>query len=112
MQLTFDVKQDIKRFLAIGGTSLALIIGTTTGAMAATLDADRDGLSRGQEIRITETNPNDADTDDDGIRDGNEDEDRDGVDNTNELALGLPMGDDDEDDDNVEDGDEDENRDG
>ena len=87
MQLTFDVRQDIKRFLAVGGVSLALVMGTTAGAMAAPMDADRDGLSRGQEIRITETNPSDADSNNDGVRDGNEDEDRDGLDNTDDRAL-------------------------
>jgi hypothetical protein len=109
MQLTFDVRQDIKRFLAVGGVSLALVIGTTAGAMAAPMDADRDGLSKGQEIRITETNPNDADSNNDGVRDGNEDEDRDGVDNTDDRALfgAAAMDDDDVDDDGIEDGDED-----
>ena len=82
MGLTFDARQDIKRFLAVGGVSLGLIIGTTAGATAATIDADRDGLSGGQEVRITETNPNDADSNNDGVRDGDEDED--GVDNEDE----------------------------
>ena len=113
MQLTFDVRQDIKRFLAVGGVSLALVMGTTAGAMAAPMDADRDGLSRGQEIRITETNPSDADSNNDGVRDGNEDEDRDGLDNTDDRALfGAAAMDDDDvdddvDDDEIEDGDED-----
>ncbi len=109
MQLTFDVRQDIKRFLAVAGTSVALVVGTTSGAMAATMDADRDGLTRGQEIRITETNPNDADSNNDGVRDSNEDEDLDGVDNTDDRALfgAAAMDDDDVDDDGIEDGDED-----
>ena len=107
MQLTFDVRQDVKQFLAVGGVSLALVMGTTAGAMAAPMDADRDGLSRGQEVRITETNPNDADSNNDGVRDGNEDEDRDGVDNTDDGVLfGAAM-----DDDEIEDGAEDENED-
>ena len=109
MQLTFDVRQDIKKFLAVGGVSLALVMGTTAGAMAAPMDADRDGLSRGQEVRITETNPNEADSNNDGVRDGNEDEDRDGVDNTDDRALfgAAAMDDDDVDDNEIEDGDED-----
>jgi hypothetical protein len=110
MQLTFDVRQDIKRFLAVGEVSLALVIGTTAGVMAAPMDADRDGLSKGQEIRVTETNPNDADSNNDGVRDGNEDEDRDGVDNTDDRALfgAAAMDDDDgisDDDDDEEDDD-------
>ena len=85
--------------MAVGGVSLALVVGTTAGAMAAPMDADRDGLSKGQEIRITETNPNDADSNNHGVRDGNEDEDRDGLDNTNDRAFfGAAAMDDDEDD--------------
>ena len=95
--------------MAVGGVSLALVVGTTAGAMAAPIDADRDGLSKGQEIRITETNPNDADSNNDGVRDGNEDEDRDGLDNTNDRAFfgAAAMDDDDGDEDGIEDGDED-----
>jgi hypothetical protein len=113
VQLTFDVRQDVKQFLAVGGVSLALVMGTTAGAMAAPMDADRDGLSRGQEVRITETNPNDADSNNDGVRDGNEDKDRDGVDNTDDRALfgAAAMDDDDVDNDEIEDGDEDEDSD-
>jgi hypothetical protein len=112
VQLTFDVRQDVKQFLAVGGVSLALVMGTTAGAMAAPMDADRDGLSRGQEVRITETNPNDADSNNDGVRDGNEDKDRDGVDNTDDRALfGAAAMDDDSDNDELEDGDEDEDED-
>jgi hypothetical protein len=113
VQLTFDVRQDVKQFLAVGGVSLALVMGTTAGAMAAPMDADRDGLSRGQEVRITETNPNDADSNNDGVRDGNEDKDRDGVDNTDDRALfgAAAMDDDDvsdEEDEDDDDEDEDE----
>ena len=82
-------------------------MGTTAGAMAAPMDADRDGLSRGQEVRITKTNPNDADSNNDGVRDGNEDKDRDGVDNTDDRALFGAAMDDDVDNDEIEDGDED-----
>ncbi len=110
MQLTFDVRQDIKRFLAVGGVSLALVVGTTSGAMAGPMDADNDDLSKGQEVRITETNPNDADSNNDGVRDGNEDEDLDGLDNTDDRALfgAAAMDDEDGDDNGIEDGDEDE----
>ena len=97
----------MKRFLAVAGTSVALVIGTNSGAMAAPTDADRDGLTRGQEIRITETNPNDRDSNNDGVRDGNEDEDRDGIDNTDEKVVGTGMGDPDSDDDGTSDDDDD-----
>jgi len=112
VQLTFDAKQDIRRFLAVAGTSAALVVGTTTGVMAANMDADRDGLTRGQEIRITETNPNDADSNNDGVRYGNEDEDRDGLDNTDDRTLFGAAAMDDADADGTEDGDEDADNDG
>lgn len=114
MHLSFDIRHDARRFLAVSGVSLALVIGTTSGAMAAVKDADRDGLTKGQEVWITETDPNDADSNNDGVRDGNEDEDLDGLDNTDDRALfgAAAMDDEDGDDDGIEDGDEDENGDG
>ena len=110
MQLTFDARQDIKRFLAIGAVSMGFIVAQAAPALAAT-DPDRDGLTNYQERNVTETSPFDADSDDDKIRDGNEDEDQDGVDNTNELTLKLVMDDEDSDNDGLEDGDEDKDRD-
>lgn len=117
MRLALDVQQDIKRFLAVGGVSLALLVGTSTTAFAITpfaaaVDRDQDGLSNKIEARTTETDPRDADTDSDGIRDGEEDLDQDGVDNADELWLGTKLNDDDSDDDGTLDGDEDEDRDG
>ena len=73
MQLTLDLKQDIKKFLAISGFSLALIIGQTGVANAAPADADRDGLTAAQE-KIAKTSPTKADTDGDGEEDGDEDD--------------------------------------
>ena len=74
MKLTFDVRQDIKRFLAIGGVSLALIIGTSGVADAANrVDPDRDKLPTKVELRVTDTAPRDADTDNDEVEDGDED---------------------------------------
>ncbi len=115
MQLTLDVRQDIKRFLAIGGVSLALMIGNSglaNAAPAPNSDGDRDGLTYKQEVRVTDTSPKDPDTDNDGIKDGNEDVDEDGVDNTDEIKLGTKLGDEDSDDDGIEDGDEDKDSDG
>nr|MDP9477438.1 hypothetical protein [Actinomycetota bacterium] len=112
MKLTFDVRQDIKRFLAIGGVSLAFIVAQGAPALAITNDPDGDGLSTKVENNITYTSPRDANSDNDQVKDGNEDFDEDGVDNTNEFKLYTKLGDDDTDNDGVEDGDEDRDRDG
>ncbi len=112
MQLTFDTRQNIRRLVAIFGVSLAFIIAQTVPAVAASRDSDRDGLSNSIERNVTETSPFKADTDKDGIKDGNEDEDRDGVDNTNEFSFETDLDDEDSDDDGLEDGDEDEDEDG
>jgi hypothetical protein len=77
MRLTFEVRQDIRRLVAVFGVSLAFIVAQTAPALAAGSDPDRDGLSSSIERNVTETNPRDADTDNDKIKDGNEDEDSD-----------------------------------
>lgn len=51
-------------------------------------DSDKDGLTDFQEIYDTSTNPLLWDTDEDGICDGNEDGDNDGLDNVTEYAIG------------------------
>lgn len=105
MKLTFDVKQDLRKFLSIGGVSLALIVGMTSQAMAGPArDSDRDGLSNKIEKRVTHTSPFDKDPDNDRIKD----EDQDGIDNTDELKDRNPG----TDNDGLEDGDEDSDRDG
>lgn len=101
-------------------------------------DSDADGHDDKDEVRdgLRATNVRDADTDDDGILDGDEDADRDGVDNEDEddarercrfddddldddhvddedeNELGLDEDDSDSDGDGVEDGDEDADEDG
>ena len=105
VQITFDVKQDLKKLMAIGALSLALVIGSAGTANATTANRDRNGLTDAQE-KITKTSPAKAYTDRDGIKDGDEDRDRDGVDNTNELRLKLKMNDANSDNDAVLDGDE------
>jgi hypothetical protein len=97
-------------------------------------NSDRDGLTNGRERNVTETNPFDADTDNDKIRDGNEDEDDeaassdecaagveddadedmdgDDLDDDDENDFGERQGDDDTDNDGTEDGLEDEDEDG
>jgi hypothetical protein len=80
------------------------------------LDSDGDGLPDYQETDTYHTDPNDADSDDDGLNDGEEvgrdtdpllsDSDGDGLNDAEELALGTDPADADTDDDGVEDGDE------
>ena len=117
MRVALDVlQQDIKRFLGVVVVSVLLVLGTSMPAFAipfsALSDADKDGLSNKIETKTTKTDPRDADTDNDGIKDGEEDLDQDGVGNTNELWLGTKLNDDDSDDDGTVDGDEDRDRDG
>ena len=78
MRLTFEVRQDIRRLVAVVGISLAFIVAQTAPALAAT-DSDRDGLSNRMERNGTETNPSfDADSDNDSVEDGDEDLEDDG----------------------------------
>jgi hypothetical protein len=74
-------------------------------------DLDKDGLKNLGEFRAR-TNPRDADSDNDGIEDGDEDRDRDGVDNGNELRERTSPTDKDSDNDGRSDGREDRDRDG
>jgi hypothetical protein len=78
----------------------------STKAKSTSKDPDKDGLSNLGELR-SKTDPKDADSDNDGLEDGDEDRDKDGVDNANELRERTSPVDDDSDDDGVEDGDED-----
>ena len=58
--------------------------GGTAEATTTILDADQDGLSDDYENSVPCLDPNDADTDEDGILDGNEDIDSDGIVGPNE----------------------------
>ena len=50
-------------------------------------DTDQDGLSDGFEVNVLGTDPSNADTDGDGVLDGNEDADKDGLTNFDELYI-------------------------
>lgn len=54
-------------------------------------DQDRDGIDNVTEWEAS-TDPHDADTDNDGVKDGAEDSDNDGVDNANEQLEGTSAG--------------------
>jgi len=71
----------------------------------ANKDQDRDKVDNANEFR-EHTSPRDADTDNDGRKDGREDRDRDGLDNMNEDASANDPVDPDTDNDGVEDGEE------
>src|SRR6187397_1789258 len=72
----------------------AVVAGALVGALAApgmaaagNRDTDGDGLRNGFERNWTHTNPNRADSDHDGVRDGKEDPDRDGLTNKQEQTV-------------------------
>src|SRR4051812_47072385 len=83
----------------------------STKSKNAKRDPDHDGLSNIGEFR-SRTRPHDADTDNDGIEDGDEDRDHDRVDNANEIREHTSPRDRDSDDDGIKDGREDRDRDG
>src|SRR5919199_1189443 len=58
--------------------TMATVLWATGTANAAPRDADGDHLPNRVEVSVTHTSPRDADTDNDGIKDGNEDDDNDG----------------------------------
>ncbi|MEA2444546.1 MAG: hypothetical protein QOJ12_1838 [Thermoleophilales bacterium] len=85
--------------------------GLSTKKKDAALDPDKDGLSNLGEYRAS-TDPQDADTDNDGIGDADEDGDRDKLDNASELDAGTNPRKADTDRDRVKDGAEDSDGDG
>lgn len=80
-------------------------------ALPSCFDGDQDGLPDTLEVMLG-LDPNDADTDDDGILDGDEDLDQDGLTNIQELIIGHNPGLADSDSDGVLDGAEDSDDDG
>jgi hypothetical protein len=97
----------IKKLMAVDVT-LAPGSAQTFGPswLAAESDSDGDGLPAWFEWLLG-TDPNDADSDDDSIHDGDEDPDSDGLSNRWELALGLNPLNADTDNDGIPDSDED-----
>jgi len=69
-------------------------------------DTDGDGLTDYQEVYLTETDPLKVDTDTNGINDGDEDTDKDGLTALEEIALGTEPSSADTDNDGLNDGDE------
>ena len=76
------------------------------------LDTDGDGLPDDYEIEYLGTDPNDTDSDNDGLADSSEDSDRDGLSNLYEITFGLNPILRDSDHDRIADGDEDNDSDG
>jgi hypothetical protein len=85
--------------------------GLSTKKNDAALDPDKDGLSNLGEYRSA-TDPEDADSDNDGLEDGDEDGDRDNLDNGSEFDAGTNPVKSDTDRDRVKDGAEDSDGDG
>jgi hypothetical protein len=77
------------RRVALGATLIALLSGAlrVPAATAAITDSDHDGLSNAWERTWLLTNPSRWDTDGDGLSDGREDPDRDGLTNASEQRL-------------------------
>ncbi len=73
--MAVSARQDIRRLVAVFGVSLAFIVAQTAPALAFSTDRDHDGLSNSIERNVTETDPRGGDSDDDGLEDGDEDED-------------------------------------
>lgn len=69
-------------------------------------DTDGDGLTDFQEVAYTYTSPVKADTDDNGTKDPDEDNDKDGLSNLEEVTLGTSLNSSDTDNDGLIDGDE------
>ena len=63
-----------RRVVALGAGALLSVMGVH---VVSARDRDHDGLSKAEELKIG-TNPRDSDSDDDGIKDGQEDSDQDG----------------------------------
>jgi hypothetical protein len=102
---------------------VALLVGGATPTVAHSTcwvkghrDSDCDGLSNRREVMVYHTNPRVADTDGDGLDDGDEvaigtdpnnaDTDGDGLDDGDEVAIGTDPNNADTDGDGVSDGDE------
>ncbi|MBP5379683.1 MAG: VWA domain-containing protein [Ruminococcus sp.] len=68
----------------ISGIPLAVLEGSSS-----TTDTDGDGLTDYQEYCLTNTDPNKVSTGDDGVKDTDRDEDKDGLSNLTEIQIGT-----------------------
>ena len=100
------------RTILVALLGLVLAIPTRPAAAAAPSDTDHDRLSDAFETWVAGTDPRSADSDHDGIRDGIEDPDHDGLSNAGEELYGTDPHDADSDDDGTSDWDEDSDGDG
>jgi len=106
---TVTISDDADGTPSDGGQTISDDAGSATSDGGETVaDADSDGVTDSEEIAAG-TDPNDADTDDDGIADGDEvadDADADGMTDSDEITVGTDPNDADTDDDGIADGDE------
>lgn len=76
-----DIDQDVLSNI------IEISMGTDPRTFNSAQDSDSDGLSDTQELLLTKTDPNNADSDSNGINDGDEDFDADGSANSIELGV-------------------------
>ena len=105
---------DVLRTSIVAGALLGALVAVPGVASAHTSkhDLDGDGLSNRYERLHTHTNPLKADTNHNGIKDGADDQDGDGLNNKDEIKAGTDPQDVDSDNNGVEDGQEDSDQDG
>ncbi len=113
-EITLTASSTILGLSGISGTLTAVPNGLTDAGIIALLfglDTDADGLTDNVELAIG-LDPNNPDTDGNGVADGDEDTDGDGLTNLQEVQIGTDPGDPDTDGDGILDGDEDNDGDG
>lgn len=100
-----DLAAALRVMVVIGALAGALVaVPGTAAAGQGRHDRDGDGLRNRWEVKVAQTDPRDADTDDDGMTDGMENPDRDGLRNVGEQRHGADPYDRDSDDDTLPDG--------
>ena len=104
MAKRMNVATALRAMVVIGAMAGALVAAPGTSMAAGGKDKDHDGLKNRWEVQVANTDPNDADTDNDGVTDGKENPDRDGLRNVGEQKHGSDPLDSDSDDDSLTDG--------